>query len=87
MRVRVRFRYNQATGEVETFVVEDIGGTRHGRDHDAVHEAVAADVARVIERHALIEEIAEGQTPHRPEAVRRPDDEVSVDPEARPISE
>jgi hypothetical protein len=62
MRVRVRFRYNADTGEVESFVVEDVGGTRHGRDHDAVHDRVTEDVARVVEQNALIEEVAGADT-------------------------
>jgi hypothetical protein len=86
MRVRVRFRYNAETGEVEAFVVEDAGGSRHGRDHDAVHDAATADVARIIERNALIEEVPDGQLPPPPQPVERPADEVAAELEARRLS-
>jgi hypothetical protein len=57
VRVKVRFRFSADTGEVEAFVVEDLDGRQAGGlDHDARHARAAADVARVIEQHALIEE-------------------------------
>lgn len=67
MRVRVRFRYNAESGEVETFVVEDLGGTDRALDHDARHDRVTADIARVVERDALIEEVLPGSEPTRVE--------------------
>jgi FtsH ternary system domain X3 len=62
MRVKVRFRYNAETGEVEAFVVDDVGtGPVADADHDARHSRAAADVARVVEQNALIEEfLADG---------------------------
>jgi hypothetical protein len=57
VRVRVRFRYNADTGDVESFVVEDLGGADRAVDHDALHDRITADVARVVERDALIEEV------------------------------
>jgi FtsH ternary system domain X3 len=63
VRVRVRFRYNAETGDVETFVVEDLGGAERAADHDARHDRVSADVARVVERDALIEEVLPGREP------------------------
>ncbi len=59
MRVRVRFRYNSETGEVEQFVVEDIGAARSGVDHDAVHDAITADVARFLARNPVIDEVTQ----------------------------
>lgn len=60
MRVRVRFRYRADTGEVEVFEVDDLHFGPRLVDHDARHDRAAADVARIVERNALIEEMAEG---------------------------
>jgi hypothetical protein len=63
MRVRVHFRYRADTGEVEVFRVDDVGGTPAGADHDRQHEHAAFDVARVVDRDPLIEEIVDGAAP------------------------
>lgn len=60
MRVRVKFRYRADTGEVEVFEVDDLHSGPRLVDHDARHDRAAADVARIIERNALIEEMAPG---------------------------
>jgi hypothetical protein len=58
MRVRVRFRYRADTGEVEVFRVEDTGDGTPAVDHDARHDRATADLARIIENNALIEQEA-----------------------------
>jgi hypothetical protein len=63
MRVKVRFRFNAVTGEVEAFEVDDMHQGPRLADHDARHDRAAADVARVIEANALIEEVAPGAAP------------------------
>lgn len=63
MRVKVRFRFNSVTGEVEAFQVDDLRDGARLPDHDARHERAAADVARIAEAHALIEEVAPGTAP------------------------
>jgi hypothetical protein len=60
MRVKVRFRFNAATGEVEAFEVDDLQDGPRLADHDARHDRAAADVARVVEANALIDEVAPG---------------------------
>jgi hypothetical protein len=60
MRVRVRFRFRADTGEVEMFTVEDVSGAVTGADHDRRHDLVTADLARVVERFPLIEEVLPG---------------------------
>jgi FtsH ternary system domain X3 len=60
MRVKVRFRFNSVTGEVEAFEVDDLREGPRLADHEARHDRAAADVARIIERNALIEEVAPG---------------------------
>lgn len=74
MRVRVKFRYRADTGEVETFLVEDLHSGPRLADHDARHDRVAADVARVVENNALIEEVQPGaEAP--PQVIVRPEGE------------
>lgn len=63
MRVKVRFRFNAVTGEIEAFEVDDLRDGPRLADHDARHDRAAADVARVIEANALIEEVAPGTAP------------------------
>jgi len=87
VRVKVRFRYNADTGEVETFVVEDLGGDERAVDHDARHDRVTADVARVVERDALIEEMLPGSAPIRAERPTPDADADAVDREDRRVSE
>jgi len=88
MRVRVKFRYRADTGEVETFVVEDLGGEERAADHDARHDRVTADIARVIEQNALIEEVPPGSVAEpRAAAAADPEDGVGVDRRDRRTSE
>jgi hypothetical protein len=63
MRVKVRFRFNAVTGEVEAFEVDDMRDGPRLADHDARHDRAAAEVARVIEANALIEEVTPGMAP------------------------
>lgn len=63
MRVKVRFRFNAVTGDVEAFEVDDMHDGPRLADHDARHDRAANDVARVIEANALIEEVAPGTAP------------------------
>jgi FtsH ternary system domain X3 len=79
MRVRVRFRYNADTGDVETFLVEDLGGTERAVDHDARHDRITADVARVIERDALIDEVLPGTAANPGEHRITPSEDPSQD--------
>jgi hypothetical protein len=60
MRVRVHFRFNAVTGEVEVFEIDDMHDGPRLADHDARHDRTAAEVARIIETNALIEEIRPG---------------------------
>jgi hypothetical protein len=72
MRVKVRFRFNSVTGEVEAFDVDDLHDGPRLADHDARHERAAADVGRVVEANALIEEVAPGTAPITTVTVRTP---------------
>ncbi|MEU4536131.1 hypothetical protein AB0G15_14825 [Streptosporangium sp. NPDC023825] len=70
MRVRVKFRYRAETGEVEMFQIEDLHDGPPLADHDARHDRAAADVARVVENNALIEETFPGAEPATPRTTR-----------------
>ncbi|HEY3867435.1 MAG TPA: hypothetical protein VGM10_03765 [Actinocrinis sp.] len=89
MRLRFRFRFNAETGEVETFLVEDVDGRAPAADHDARHDRAAADIGRVVERHALVEQIpggAERPPKHvEPHAAPPEQDESPARTEGRPL--
>jgi hypothetical protein len=63
MKVKIRFRFNAVTGEVEAFEVDDLRDGPRLADHDARHDRAAAEVARIVEANALIEEVAPGTAP------------------------
>ena len=51
MRVRVNFRVNTETGQVEEFLVEDISDSSEpDPEHDATHDRIALEVGKVVER-------------------------------------
>jgi hypothetical protein len=56
MEVRVRFRFNKVTGEVEEFIVDDVDSRLPADEHNRQHERIATEIGRVIERNpGLIE--------------------------------
>ena len=58
MDVRVRFRLNKATGEVEMFEVADDGPMRTSEaEHNREHDRIATELGRVIERNPRIDEV------------------------------
>jgi hypothetical protein len=63
MRVKVRFRFNALTGEVEAFEVDDMHDGPRLADHDARHERTATELASLVEENALIDEVAPGAAP------------------------
>jgi len=87
MRVRVRFRVNAETGEVERFVVEDLGA-RTDEDHDAVHDQIAYEVGKVVERRPSPEQVVGGDTGgDAGPLVYRPDEVLPATPERESTSE
>jgi hypothetical protein len=79
MRVRVRFRFNTETGEVEVFRIDDLAEGAPQFDHDARHEAAARDVARVVDPHARIVEesgfVVQPEPPNREQIRDTPNNE------------
>ncbi|MFD3835585.1 hypothetical protein ACFWWC_04915 [Streptomyces sp. NPDC058642] len=64
MRVRVRFRFNTETGEVELFQVDDIG-SGSGPEHDAEHDRISAELGQVLARRPDVEEVSPFEEPPR----------------------
>lgn len=64
MRVRVRFRFNTETGEVELFQVDDIG-SGSGPEHDAEHDRISAELGQVLARRPDVEEVSPLEEPPR----------------------
>ncbi|GGK97257.1 hypothetical protein Sme01_35740 [Sphaerisporangium melleum] len=63
MRVKVRFRYDPATGQVEFFQVDDVSTGPREAGHDETHDRVSAEIAGVVERDARIDEVPPGTAP------------------------
>ncbi|MER6025703.1 hypothetical protein [Streptomyces sp. NPDC001851] len=66
MRVRVDFRFNAETGEVELFQVDDIGRATRTEDHDATHEDIAHAIGRVLDRSPVPEEVRDQEREPQP---------------------
>lgn len=83
MRYRVRFRYREDTGEVDTFLVETVDADARASGHNAAHQRVAAEVAGILETDAQIEERPAAMTPQRrvePRVKARPTEETRTLP-------
>ena len=88
MRVRVRFRVNADTGEVELFLVEDIGtGTELAPDHDETHDAIAYEVGKVVERRPAPEQVPPGLVADATALVYQPTPEEQAVTEGRKATE
>lgn len=79
MRVRVHFRVNAKTGEVEEFLITDIGTAAEPEaDHDAVHDAIAYEVGKVVERRPAPEQVVDGAAGDATPLTYRPDAELTT---------
>ncbi|MGW5128264.1 hypothetical protein ACWEQ7_30345 [Streptomyces sp. NPDC004069] len=68
MKVKVRFRFNIETGEVERFQVDDVG-SGFGAAHDATHDRVSAELGSVVADQPEVDEIPVG-APQDPDQAR-----------------
>ncbi|TCO52887.1 hypothetical protein [Actinocrispum wychmicini] len=73
MRVKVRFRVNAETGEVEQFLIEDIS-TAVEPEHDKVHDRIAHEVGKVVERRPAPEQVTDALAGDTPPLVYQPGD-------------
>jgi hypothetical protein len=85
MRVRVNFRVNTETGDVETFLIEDIS-TETEPEHDAAHDRLAYEVGKVVERRPRPEQVV-GGTAHDELLLAYPDEEQERRKQAKPEQE
>ncbi|MEH2368494.1 hypothetical protein [Nostoc sp.] len=83
MDVKVRFRFNQVTGEVEIFEVTDEGTMRLSEaEHNREHDRIAAELGNIIERNPQIMEAFPGLSIDRDVIPEQPNiDEPLISPE------
>lgn len=86
MRVRVNFRVNAETGEVEEFLIEDIS-TEAEPEHDAVHDRIALQVGKVVERRPAPSHVVGPEAGDAPQFTYQPGDELPPIPEKERESE
>jgi hypothetical protein len=60
MKVRVKFRFNAKTGEVETFEIDDEGSTLAEAEHNQQHDRISAEIGNLVERNPRILEVLRG---------------------------
>ncbi len=60
MKVKVRFRFNKQTGEVEEFIVDDVDSRLSEAEHNMRHDRIATEVGRIVERYPHIDEVLPG---------------------------
>lgn len=73
MELKVRFRFNTVTGEVEEFEVADEGPMRLSEaEHNREHDRIAAEVGNVIERNPRVDEVLPGTAPRTQPALSDP---------------
>lgn len=83
MDVRVRFRFNKLTGEVEIFDVEDEGGGRlPDAEHNREHDRIARGLGGLLDRNPRLFELLPG-TGAEPLPEPNNDEERSEDKEDR----
>lgn len=75
MDLKVRFRFNTATGEVEVFDVIDDGPMRLPEaEHNREHDRAAAEIGNVLERNPRVDEILPGAEPLPTTPIAQPPD-------------
>ena len=74
MDVKVRFRFNQITGEVELFEVTDEGVMRLSEaEHNREHDRIAAEIGNLIERNPQITEVFSDSVSIERQTISEPD--------------
>ena len=73
MDVKVRFRFNQITGEVELFEVTDEGVMRLSEaEHNREHDRIAAEIGNLVERNPQITEVFSDSVSVEPQTISEP---------------
>lgn len=63
MKVKVKYRFNKATGQVEIFEIDDWQSTLPQAEHNREHDRIAAEIGNVVERNPRIVEVLPGTEP------------------------
>ncbi|SFC97538.1 hypothetical protein [Streptomyces aidingensis] len=63
MRVRVEFRFNAETGEVEVFRVDDITAGGRRAERETAHEEIAYRLGGLLDRRPGVERVARPSGP------------------------
>jgi hypothetical protein len=71
MEVKVRFRFNKATGEVEVFQIEDQGSGLQAEEHNREHDRIAAEVGGIVERNPHVTQVLPDEV--QPDDKKQPD--------------
>ena len=88
MRVRVNFRVNTETGEVEEFLIEDISTEPEAEDeHNAVHDRIAYAVGKVVARRPAPQQVVDGPEHDATPLVYQPDEELPPTSEREDVRE
>ncbi len=56
MEVKVHFRFNRRTGEVEAFDIDDVDSGLPWEEHNREHDRIASEIGNLIERNPHITE-------------------------------
>ena len=59
MKVKVRFRFNTVTGQVETFI-DDQGSNLPVAEHNQQHDRIASEVGGIVARDPRVVEVLPG---------------------------
>jgi hypothetical protein len=86
MRVRVSFRVDTTTGQVQTFLIEDVGA-ESGPEHEALHDQIAYEVGKVVERRPAPQQVIGGAAAGEGGPLVYRPDETSVPTEEEPTGE
>jgi hypothetical protein len=63
MKVKVKYRFNKATGQVEVLEIDDWESTLPQDEHNREHDRIAAEIGNVVERDPRIIEVLPGAGP------------------------
>ncbi len=84
MDVKVRFRFNKKSGQVEMFEVDHEGPKNQSEaEHNREHDRIAAELGRVIERNPHVTEILPGSGQIVDKGTGEQDEEKTPDTEKK----
>src|SRR4051794_15566520 len=79
MEVKVQFRFNKVTGQME-FIVDDVDSRLPEAEHNREHERIATEIGRVIAQNPGLERLEELGPPDGPPVINAPRKGTGTDP-------